>query len=301
MDMLSITYFVAAAENLSFTVAARNLYVSQPSISKKVAELEAELGLLLFQRSGKAIQLTAAGRQLYFDFRTLLQFFDDITTHAKDIGNSKTGVIRIGAPQYMDLSRTIPGFFNNFYHCNPGIKIILLYEGRKTLITNFLEGNVDCSFFLSYDAENLKKELPLRKFDLPKGPHRLLYSPSLFPEGYQPAIDDFQDKPFVFFKDNSKDYTVAGKIDEVLAEIRFMPNNLIMVDSWDTMLLYVTEKIGVTIVGPSYRVERSDKIQWISLTNKKSMVGLCLCWKENNTNSALLSFVDALEEWCKKV
>lgn len=301
MDMLSITYFVAAAENLSFTVAARRLYVSQPSISKKIAELEAELGLSLFSRSGKTIRLTAAGQQLYYDFKTLLQFFDEITLHAKDIGNSITGAICIGVPQHMDLSRSIPGFFHMFYHSNPGIKVTLKYESRRTLTNDFFEGHTDASFFLSFDAEYLQREMHVNKFDLPKGPHRLLYSPLLVAADSQPTVEMFKDKTFLFYKGQGDSYNITEKADVVLGTVLFTPKNKMYVDSLDTLLYYITEGIGVAVVGPSFGIEKSDKIQWIPILNEKSMVNLCLCWRESNDNSAFITFLNALKAWCGKI
>jgi hypothetical protein len=72
------------------------------------------------------------------------------------------------------------------------------------------------------------------------------------------------------------------------------------VDSIEVLLFYVSEAIGVSIVGPSFRLEQSEKIRWILLPTEKSNVGLQMCRKENNNNLALSAFTDALEAWCNK-
>jgi DNA-binding transcriptional LysR family regulator len=218
MDMLSVSYFVATAENLSFTAAARNLYVSQPTISKKIAELEAELGLPLFSRTGKTIQMTAAGKELYYDFKTLQTFFNEIVTHANDIKNSITGSIHIGIPSHMDLGRSIPGFFNAFYRQNPGIKVTLLYDTRQNLINGFFDGSMDCVFFLSFDAERFHDELNVCRFILPSAPHRLLYSPALFPDNPPQSVEAFRNQTFLFYRENHTDYSVSGKSHELLSD-----------------------------------------------------------------------------------
>jgi DNA-binding transcriptional LysR family regulator len=301
MDIQSITYFVAAAESMSFTAAARSLYVSQPSISKKIAELEAELGLTLFNRNGKSIQLTAAGQQLYYDFKTMLQFIDEVTIHAKDISNSITGSVCIGVPQHMDLTRSIPGFYKMFYQNNPGIKIILKYFTRRMLMNSFLEGQTDCTFFLSFDAEHLQNEISINKYDLPKGPHRLLYSPSLFPAGFEPSLESFEDKTFLFYKGADDTYSITGKSDDVLESVGINPGNKLWLDSLDAVLYYISEGLGVSVVGPSFRIEKSDMIQWLPILNDKSMVNMCLCWKESNENSAFITFIKALKKWCENI
>ena len=65
ITLLQIEYFIAVAKSLYFTDAARNLYVSQPSLSKQIALLEKEIGVQLFNRSTRGVRLTPAGAVLY--------------------------------------------------------------------------------------------------------------------------------------------------------------------------------------------------------------------------------------------
>src|SRR6476646_7428160 len=67
MKVRHLEYFVAAAEELNFTHAAARLNVSQPPFSKQIHDLEAELGIELFQRHQKGVALTAAGRVFLLD------------------------------------------------------------------------------------------------------------------------------------------------------------------------------------------------------------------------------------------
>ena len=297
MDINSIKYFVAAAENRSFTGAARNLYVSQPSISKKIAELESELGLSLFYRAGKTISLTPAGRQLFIAFRAMLRSFDEILLLAKDISSSVSGTLTLGVPQSIDLSRSFPGFFSAFYHDNPGISIRLKYEPRRSLINSFMEGQTDGTFFLSFDAELLQDEMPIQVFALPKGPHRLLYSPFLFPEGFQPELSAFENMTLLIYRRSDDNYNITLKADELLSAVGFAPVNKLVVDSLDALLFYITEGIGVSIAGPSLRIDKSNKIHELPILHEKSLVNLCLCWKESTINPSLLKLTDALVNW----
>lgn len=95
MNILQMRYFVAVADNLSFTIASKKLYVSQPSISKQVAALEDEIGMKLFDRTGKKLLLTNSGELLYHDFKILLQNIDELIQKAHDISDSVVGRLRI--------------------------------------------------------------------------------------------------------------------------------------------------------------------------------------------------------------
>ena len=301
MDMLSINYFVAAAEKLSFTAAARTLYVSQPSISKSIAKLEDELGLTLFSRSGKTVQLTAAGQQLYYDFKTMLQFFDEIILHAKDVSNAITGTVSVSVPQHMDLGTSIPGFLKRFNNDNPGIRIILEYGSRNTRFKNFIDNTTDCTFFLSLDAEYLQNELPINRIDLPKSPHRLIYSPSLFPLDTELTPESFKSKKLLSYRGERDRFGISKKEDDVLESIGLNAKTKTWVDSVDALLYFVSEGLGVALIGPSVRLEWSDRIHWIPILTEKSMVCMSLCWKDGNDNAAFRTFTDALRTWCEKI
>src|SRR5687767_3820801 len=64
MTLQQLQYFLAAVEHGSFSAAAAELHLAQPSLSEQVRRLEAELGVRLFQRAGRRLELTEAGRLL---------------------------------------------------------------------------------------------------------------------------------------------------------------------------------------------------------------------------------------------
>jgi DNA-binding transcriptional LysR family regulator len=72
MELRHLRYFVAVAEALSFTKAAENLHLAQPSLTRQIKDLEAEIGVRLFDRSGKRISLTQEGESFLQDARRLL-------------------------------------------------------------------------------------------------------------------------------------------------------------------------------------------------------------------------------------
>lgn len=97
MTELQIHYFLMVSEHLSFTQAAKVLYVSQPSVSRQIAALEAELGFKLFERKSKtAVRLTAAGvtyRNCFLKIRTTI----GETHHAAAVASqTETSVLKVG-------------------------------------------------------------------------------------------------------------------------------------------------------------------------------------------------------------
>jgi len=82
MDFPSLKAFVAVAECRSFSHAAERLFMTQPAVSKRVAALEEDLGIALFDRLGRSIQLTEAGEKFLVSARRIL---DDITVSREEV------------------------------------------------------------------------------------------------------------------------------------------------------------------------------------------------------------------------
>lgn len=95
VDTRLLRYFVAVAEHLSFTAAARALYLAQPSLSRQIQQLEARLEVRLFQR-GNQIRLTAAGAELLPAARAHLAEWQRIQRGLRAAAAAERGVLRVG-------------------------------------------------------------------------------------------------------------------------------------------------------------------------------------------------------------
>lgn len=96
MEFHQLRYFVAAAEELSMTGAARRLHVSQPALSRQVAALEEELGVPLFERVRKRIRLTEAGRYFLPKARQLLCDAETGAQQLREFYGTATRTLRVG-------------------------------------------------------------------------------------------------------------------------------------------------------------------------------------------------------------
>src|SRR4051795_4015224 len=85
MDLRRLTYFVAVAEEQHFGRAAARLHMTAPPLSQRIRELEAELGVQLFERSTRQVHLTPAGSRLLHEARSTLRAADRLTTLADSL------------------------------------------------------------------------------------------------------------------------------------------------------------------------------------------------------------------------
>jgi DNA-binding transcriptional LysR family regulator len=97
MELRHLRYFVAVAEELSFTRAAKKLKINQPPLSTQIRQLEHELGTQLFRRLTRGIELTDAGKLLLEQSRIILKQVEDAATGVRRRGRGETGRIIVGS------------------------------------------------------------------------------------------------------------------------------------------------------------------------------------------------------------
>ena len=97
MELHQLRYFVAVAELGHFTKAAKRCFVAQPSLSQQIGKLEKELGQPLFERLGRTIRLTDAGRVLYDQALSILASVEEAKRQVIDARDEPEGMVLAGA------------------------------------------------------------------------------------------------------------------------------------------------------------------------------------------------------------
>jgi DNA-binding transcriptional LysR family regulator len=124
MELRHLRYFVAVAEELNFRRAAERLHIAQPPLSAQIKSLEDELGTKLFERSTRAVHLTAAGEALLGHARSLLNAASMAEQHVRNADQGLVGTLRISilAPAATSkLAKILRGYRQRF----PGIQLNL--------------------------------------------------------------------------------------------------------------------------------------------------------------------------------
>lgn len=108
MDTQSLQAFIAVAEQGSFSIAAEELHLTQPAVSKRIAALETQLDCQLFDRIGRTIQLTEAGRALLPQAQKILQAVRDARRSIDDLQGEISGTLSLGISHHIGLHRLPP-------------------------------------------------------------------------------------------------------------------------------------------------------------------------------------------------
>src|SRR5438309_9924082 len=134
--------FKSVADLKSFSLAARRLKLSQPSVSYQVKELEETLGLPLLDRLGKRVQLTEAGTLLYGYARRMLGVLDEATVAIEEIRGIKRGTLRVGASTTVGIY-LLPAALGAFKKLHPGLVISLEIGTREAVQDQVLRSELD--------------------------------------------------------------------------------------------------------------------------------------------------------------
>lgn len=141
MELRQLRYFERAAELLNFTEAARTLFISQSTLSQQVKQLEEELGVLLFNRVGKHIELTEAGTFFLPYARNTIRDADSGKQIIQDLQELHTGSLRIGITY--SLGSLLTKTLTRFAHQYPHIQVEITFSTSDELIDKLIRNKVD--------------------------------------------------------------------------------------------------------------------------------------------------------------
>jgi len=134
--------FRAVAEQLSFSAAAHELSISQPSVSYQVKELEAVLGLPLVDRLGKRVRLTEAGEVLYEYARRTLTLLDEVALVMEQMRGIERGTLRVGASATVGIY-VIPLALGAYKKVHPNLALSMEIGSREMLQERLKRGVLD--------------------------------------------------------------------------------------------------------------------------------------------------------------
>jgi LysR family cyn operon transcriptional activator len=142
MELRHLRYFAALAEQLSFTVAAQKVHVTQSTLSHQIRQLEEELGCRLFEREGRRVTMTDAGELFLERVRNALREVDEGVSTVRYAAEEMTGVVRIGATHTFNL-HIIPRCVSLFLDRHPSVRVDVLEMTGDGIAQALLRGDLD--------------------------------------------------------------------------------------------------------------------------------------------------------------
>ncbi|WP_375779343.1 LysR family transcriptional regulator [Bradyrhizobium sp. ma5] len=131
MDIRQLRYFIAVAEELNFSKAARRLNLSQPPLSLQIKALEHEVGAPLFLRQRRGVELTQAGQILLEQVRKAIAQLDQAMGTAQRAARGEAGLLRIGYTGSTPIHASFSKILRRFSQAYPEIRLELLHASTS--------------------------------------------------------------------------------------------------------------------------------------------------------------------------
>ena len=142
MDLASLNAFIAIAETGSFSLAGERLHLTQPAISKRIAGLEQQLKVRLFDRLGREINLTEAGRALLPRAYQILNVLDDTRRALTNLNGEVSGRLTLATSHHIGLHR-LPPLLRAFTRAHPQVALDIQFLDSEVAYEEVLHGRAE--------------------------------------------------------------------------------------------------------------------------------------------------------------
>lgn len=277
MTSLQITYFLAVAKHMSFTKAAMELYITQPSLSRQVANLESELGVALFDRSIKTrLQLTSAGSILNSFFSRVTEEYRLALQEAQNEDGTLSGSLRVGILEGLDFIPRVRPVIERWSTQYPKVHLLFERKPLETLNQSLLNGDYDAIIqldILAGTAAGIDRRIIAREngIFLYSAQNPLAQKPDLTPQ-------DFAGDPFYVLDAGNVGATRDADIKYCEESQGFTPI-LVPMPNGDSILHAISAGRGYGLFHPWSWYKNNQDFRWIETTQ---LIPLCIAWKSSS-------------------
>lgn len=286
MEIRHLQYVLELARLRSFTKAAEALHISQPTLSKMIKNLEEELGVDLFIRIGKRVELTDAGIVILKQAQPIIDSFNNLTRELNDLTNLNKGSIRIGLPPMAGAS-FFPEVMSRFRRRYPGLTIQMVEDGSKKIEKEVAAGHLDMGVVLLPTNESLFETYPIVQEQLKLIVHPL----HPFANRDEVSLYELEKEPFILFRE---DFALHDIILAECVRAGFQPHVLYESSQWDFIRGMVAAGLGIALL-PETICKSLDpsQVRQVRLVQPVIPWHLAMVWRKNSYLS------HAAREWIR--
>jgi DNA-binding transcriptional LysR family regulator len=293
MELRHLRYFVAVAEELHFGRAAERLHIAQPPLSQQIRQLEAEVGVALFERTSRRVRLTEAGQVFLEEVRPLLDGVGRAAERARRAGRGEVGWLSVGFVASAGYG-VLPDILRRFHERYPEVELSLieLHGGEQGAALR--DGRIHVGFTRVPAAEEgIVQEVVVEEPLLAALPsaHRLATRLAV-------RLDDLAGEPFIQFPAQSS----SGYAEYVLGVCRgagFTPNVVQKTGELATAVSLVVAGIGVSLVPAPVQNLRREGVVYRPVTtdgHNSPTIGLTMMYRDADPSPVLPRFLAVTRE-----
>jgi DNA-binding transcriptional LysR family regulator len=253
VELKELRSLMALSELGSISLAAEKLHLSPPAIHKQLKILESELGVVLYEKVGRRLQLTQAAEVLLPYLKELLAQYDSALAALQEWKGMKRGVVRLGTGP---SAYVLPAILKEFRRQNPAVEVLVETGNTPVLLDGLARGSLDLALLVSADLvekEDYRVEMSW-DFELVMISHQRL-PPS------KPRLAELKHLRFILFRKGSR---MEEPIDRYFAANGFEPNVVMRFDNAEFIRSMVRAGMGISLL-PLWVVDRDVKERRLSI------------------------------------
>jgi LysR family nitrogen assimilation transcriptional regulator len=260
--------------------------------SRQIKALEAELGVLLFDRIGRRLQLTSEGEDLLRRSRRLLTNADSLAERANALRKGDTGILRVGATP-MVIENTLSEFLDHWRSRHPTVEVQLIEDGGNALPHRLDHGEIHFGI-MAVDATRFRFRLlyPVYGLAVVRHKHRFARYRTI-------DVADLTDEPLMLLR---SEYASRDWFDTASRVARIQPRVALESGSPHASIALAASGYGVAIVPSTVLIPR-ERVRGVPLTQRGASIGrwLRLVWEPQRYFAAYAeTFVSELVGYCQR-
>ena len=259
MNLTHLKYFIELAETKHYTKAAEHLFITQPSLSHEISQLETELGVPLFEKSGRNTNLTIFGKQFLSCAKNTINTLNN-GIESIHLGSIGAGTIRIGMLRFLGVN-FIPIIVKKFLAAYPNVDIHFTFGTgvTNTLVAELIDNHYDVIFSSAPNINNDFSSIAIAKQTL------VLIVPTNHPLAKYDSIciEDTLDYPYIYYSQNSGLRAVVDKVfDKVQSKLKIAYE----IEETEVIAGLVANNFGIAVV-PKMSSFKTLNIKQIEITS----------------------------------
>jgi DNA-binding transcriptional LysR family regulator len=286
--------FVAVAEELHFSKAAKRLHMSQPPLSRQIQSLERKLGVQLLRRKTRSVELTSPGRSFLNDAREALHHLDRAMITVQRMQQGETERLRLGFIGYL-LAPDLVEVLRAFRKTRPQCQVELVDMEPFDQLNDIREGKLDGGFFGIGPAEPL--------WDLKLFNWKTVSLVIVLPEDHRLAqkhckltLANLKDENWVMVSRN-RAAPFRGFVDELCTGAGFMPRVVQESDSVQAVLAMVAAGTGIAIASETLTQMLDLGLAYRTLASRNAVLRRNFVWRAEVNSEALRVFNSVLRRY----
>ncbi len=293
MELRQLRHFVAVADELHFGRAAEKLGMTQPPLSQSIQRLESELGVRLFERTHRHVELTPTGAQLLPIMRGVITQADHLPSLARSLLRGDRGLLRLSFVSTADYS-VLPELLRRYRSQFPEVRIELLEATGDRQIEGIISEEIDAGIVIRVDEPvfpSTLEYLPLQRENLV-----LAVSEDEALDVTGPVeLARYADRPLIIFP-RSVAPGLHDAITRCFAVRGLVPRFGQEAIQMQTIVSLISAGLGIAIVPSSMRNLQRRGVRYLELAGETSTIESGLIWRRGNRLPTLRNIINVSSE-----